>query len=184
MGPEFDIRRHTFQALTRRAPTSNCSSCRPGCSAMLDRSKPPGSVRHRPGGARRSVQGSPPPVDGVSGIELLILAMDVSPHSIPPRLRPDREEVQEPPYTRLLNAIFDNARADIDALAARQNTFVDAIFGEPRVRSMRRAVGTILPYAQIPVARAPFNRPTGGRKVFSAVLIPEIRRSARLRAAP
>jgi len=182
---KFDIRRHIFQAHLD-APGTDEQLFELSArlfAPMLDRNKPLWEMFVIDGleGGRSALLSRVHHclVDGVSGIELLMLVMDVSPNSIPPAPAPPIEkEVQEPPYTRLLNAIFDNARADLDALAARQNTFVDAIFGEPRVRSMRRAVETVLPYAQVPVARAPFNRPlTGGRKVaFSDYSFQEIRR--------
>lgn len=117
-------------------------------------------------------------VDGVSGIELLMLVLDVSPTPIPPPPPPPIEkEPARPPLTRMIEALFENAAADLDRLAAQQLLLVDAIAGEQRVRSMRRALEQSLPYFQVPVARAPFNKPlTGGRTVaFAEYSFQEIR---------
>jgi WS/DGAT/MGAT family acyltransferase len=117
-------------------------------------------------------------VDGVSGIELLMVVMDVSPNPPPPMPAPEIEkEPASPPFMRLMDALLDNASDTIDRVADAQIRMVDALGGTGRSRSLLRAAETILPYAQVPVTRAPFNRPlTGGRKVaFCEFSFQEIR---------
>jgi len=106
-------------------------------------------------------------VDGVSGIELLMVVMDVSPNPPPPMPAPEIEkESASPPFMRLIDALLDNASDTIDRVADAQIRMIDAMGGSRSSRSLLRAVETILPYAQVPVTRAPFNQPlSGGRKV-------------------
>ncbi len=117
-------------------------------------------------------------VDGVSGIELLMIVMDVSPNPPPPIPAPEVEkEPAGPPFMRLVDALLDNACDTIDRLADARLRFVNSMEGGGQSRAVLRAVETIVPYAQVPVTRAPFNRPlTGGRKVaFCEFSFQEIR---------
>ena len=84
---------------------------------------------------------------------------------------------------RLVDALLDTASADLDRLAARSTLNVDIAGGETQVRSIARALETAVPYLQVPMVRAPFNKPLqGGRVVafseFSFQEIRQIRQSA------
>ncbi|MEX0681922.1 MAG: wax ester/triacylglycerol synthase family O-acyltransferase [Dehalococcoidia bacterium] len=117
-------------------------------------------------------------VDGVSGIELLMIMLDVSPTPIPPMPAPEFEkEPPPPPLTRLIDALLDNAKADIDRFAARRSLVLDVAGGETQVRSIARAMETAVPYFQVPVTRAPFNKPLreARRVAFSEFSFAEIR---------
>jgi WS/DGAT/MGAT family acyltransferase len=117
-------------------------------------------------------------VDGVSGIELLMIMLDVSQTPIPPAPAPPIEKHPPAPvFSRFVDAVLDNARADIDRFAARAKMRLDVAGGETQIRSIARALETAVPYFQVPVARAPFNkRFSGGRKVaFSEFSFQEIR---------
>jgi WS/DGAT/MGAT family acyltransferase len=117
-------------------------------------------------------------VDGVSGIELLMVVMDVSPNPPPPLPAPEIEKpAAEPPLTRFLEAILDNASASLDRWADNQVRMLDAIENNARTRSIMRAIETTLPYAQVPVVRAPFNQPMspGRTAAFSEYSFQEIR---------
>ncbi len=117
-------------------------------------------------------------VDGVSGIELLMVILDVSPNPPPPMPAPEIEKpAADSPFLRLMDAILDNASADIDRWANQQKRIIDMLDGGTRTRSLLRAVETTLPYMQVPVVRAPFNQPLSpGRTVaFSEYSFQEIR---------
>jgi WS/DGAT/MGAT family acyltransferase len=107
-------------------------------------------------------------VDGVSGIELLLVTLDVSPDPpatvIPikpyaPRPLPDRA-------TTLLGALCDDAKERLNRWAGLQKSLVDLAMGGDRTgaRNIYRALEMALPYFALPVARAPFNRRLGGKR--------------------
>ncbi|RLC57352.1 MAG: hypothetical protein DRI30_04350 [Chloroflexi bacterium] len=117
-------------------------------------------------------------VDGVSGIELLMIMLDVSADPAPPPPAPEIEK--KPPessFMRVVDALLDNASGDIDRLASRARMGVDIAGGETQVRSISRALETIVPYFQVPMARAPFNRALEPGRVlaFSDFSFQEIR---------
>ncbi len=117
-------------------------------------------------------------VDGVSGIELLMIMLDVSADPAPPPPAPEIEKkLPEPSYMRLVDALLDNVSASIDQMAARATLGLDIAGGETQVRSIVRALETAVPYFQVPMARAPFNKPLSGGRVlgFSEFSFQEIR---------
>jgi diacylglycerol O-acyltransferase / wax synthase len=101
-------------------------------------------------------------VDGVSGIELLMIVLDVSPNPIPP-LPPVNQEPRPsipPAPTRLVDAVFDNVSAELDRWADIQKSAVETIAtGDSRTRTALRSLEANQPYLTNPVARAPFNKP-------------------------
>lgn len=117
-------------------------------------------------------------VDGVSGIELLMLVMDVSPTPVPPMPAPEIEKDEAPPpATRFLEAILDNASESLNQWANRQQALADTVLGDGPGRAIARAMETTLPYLQVPVVRAPFNKPliSQRRVAFSEFSFQEIR---------
>jgi diacylglycerol O-acyltransferase / wax synthase len=101
-------------------------------------------------------------VDGVSGIELLMIVLDVSPNPAPPM--PPANQESRPPIppasTRLVDAVFDNISAEFDRWAEFQKSAVDTIAtGDSRTRTALRSLEANQPYLTNPVARAPFNKP-------------------------
>lgn len=100
-------------------------------------------------------------VDGVSGIELLMIVLDVSAEPMPPQ----PQEIPPPPPipgpVRLFaDAALDTMSQSVDRFADLQNTFADWLTtGADRTRSIGRAIETSRPYMTVPVVRAPFNQP-------------------------
>jgi WS/DGAT/MGAT family acyltransferase len=105
-------------------------------------------------------------VDGVSGIELFMIVMDVS--RDPPPAAPPEEPFQPPALPGetdlFFSALWDNMADGLDRWADYQKSLVDlAIQPDPlTVRRLTRAVETAAPYFATPVQKAPFNKPFSG----------------------
>ena len=107
-------------------------------------------------------------VDGVSGIELLMIVLDVSQDPPPPP--PPPEPFRPPPLpdaiTRLSDALFDRMADSLRTAADTQRALLKALDNPASSRSISRAVETALPYFLRPGQRAPFNAPfSGDRKL-------------------
>lgn len=100
-------------------------------------------------------------VDGVSGIELLMIVLDVSAEPPPPM----KKEIEPPPplpgpLKLFTDALFDTASERLDRWAEAQARVVDWLtVGDDQSRSISRAIETSRPYFTVPVVRAPFNQP-------------------------
>ena len=186
---EFDLSRHIFQVTLEGATDEELYEKAAELFApMLDRDKPLWELYVINGlaGDRSALVSKVHHclVDGVSGIELLMIMLDVAADPPPPPPAPEIEKTPaEPPFMRLVDALLDTASADLDRLAARSTLNVDIAGGETQVRSIARALETAVPYLQVPMVRAPFNKPLkGGRVVafseFSFQEIRQIRQSA------
>lgn len=183
--PNFDIRRH-ISSTRLASPGTDAQLYELGAelfSTMLDRAKPLWEMVLIEGleGDRTALLTKVHHclVDGVSGIELLMLVMDVSPTPIPAAQVPDPEKDEAPPVMeRFFDAILDNMSSSLDGWANRQKRMVEDIGGAGHTRNQLHALETSLPYLQVPVVRAPFNKPlTPGRKVaFSEYSFQEIRK--------
>ncbi len=184
--PDFDIRKHIIEV--RIDP--------PGTDAqllelsaklfapMLDREKPLWEMYLIRGleGDRSAVASKVHHclVDGVSGIEILMIVFDVSAEPPPPM--PPTEEIERGPIpsasSRFVDAIWDNLADGIDRWADQQQRFVDGLAEGPgRGRRIMRAWENTAPYLQRPVDRAPFNKPLKGdrRLAVSEFSFAEIR---------
>ena len=190
--PDFDITRH-IKHLRIDGPGSDAQLMDLAgelFAGVLDRNKPLWEMYLVEGleGARTALVSKVHHclVDGVSGIELLMVVLDVSPSPAPapppPEARP-REPIPSP-MNRLFDAIFDNISVEFDRLAELQKNTAEALLGgESRARTISYAVETALPYFASPGARAPFNKPlTPKRKLacseFSFAEIRAIRQTA------
>lgn len=173
--PNFDLKRH-FMSVKIDPPGTDAQLLELAAKlfeGMLDRNKPLWEMYLVEGlaGPRTALVSKVHHclVDGVSGIELLMIVLDVSPH--PPVPVPPSEPIERTPargpVNRFFDAIFDNAAEQIDRWADSRASAVDAIAtGDTRARTLMRGLETTLPYFTVPVTRAPFNKPlTGERKV-------------------
>jgi diacylglycerol O-acyltransferase / wax synthase len=166
--PDFDIRKHVKRV--RIDPPGNDAQLM-ALSAklfegMLDRNKPLWEIHVVEGleGDRSALVSKVHHclVDGVSGIELLMIVLDVSPDQPSPVAAPNRGPVPEipPAPTRLVDAIFDNIAAELDRIARYTRGAVDAVAtGDGRIRAAMRSMEATQSYLATPVARAPFNKP-------------------------
>jgi diacylglycerol O-acyltransferase len=105
-------------------------------------------------------------VDGVSGIELMMIVLDVSPNPPPPS--PPAEDFQSPPIpdtlTRFSDALFDRLADGLRTTADIQKGVLNTIDDPASARSVGRALETALPYFARPGQRAPFNGPFSGER--------------------
>ncbi len=172
--PDFDISRHIAEVAVEPPGTDARAIELAGqlFAPMLDRGRPLWEMYVLRGleGPRTAVVSKIHHclVDGVSGIELLMIVFDVSPNPPPPPAPPELDRTPMPgPGGRLLDALWDNMAAGIDRVAQLQKAFVDRVLeGDDSGRRIVRALETSIPYFNAPVGRAPFNKPlTSERKL-------------------
>jgi WS/DGAT/MGAT family acyltransferase len=171
--PDFDITRHIMEKRIDAPGTHGQLIELAGTlfSPMLDRNKPLWEIF-----LVRGVEGDRSAlvskvhhclVDGVSGIELLMIILDISPNPptpLPPTEEPERGQIPSA-VSRFFDAIWDNMADGIDRWAEQQRQIVDAVAeGPDRSRRVFRAMETLGPYVRNPVDRAPFNKPLKGDK--------------------
>jgi len=157
--PEFDIRRH-IKEVTIEEPGSDSQLTTLAAhlfAPMLDREKPLWEMYLVHGLERgRSAIVSKVHhclVDGVSGIELLMIVFDVSPNPI--FVQPPEREVPPPipgPAALLADAVWDNLADGIDRAAELQRTLVEsALEGDAR----RRRMHYVLPWSGVGTGTRP-----------------------------
>lgn len=165
--PDFDIHRHIME-VEIESPGTHEQLIELGATLFaekLDRDKPLWEIYLVRGleGDRTAMVSKVHHclVDGVSGIELLMIVLDVSaePAPIEPQELPARPPIPGP--LRLFsNAALDNVSHRLDRFADMQSTLVEWLTaGAERTRAIGRAVETTAPYLTVPVTRAPFNQP-------------------------
>ncbi len=171
--PDFDLRRHV-KRVAIDAPGTDAQLMALGAKlfeGMLDRGKPLWEIYMIEGleGSRTAMLSKVHHclVDGVSGIELLMILLDVSPDPASP-LPPPAVEARPPippATTRFIEAIFDNLTAELERWSDLQKNAVDSIVtGESRTRTALRSLDAAQPYLRNPVVRAPFNKPLTGER--------------------
>lgn len=121
-------------------------------------------------------------VDGVSGIELLMIVMEVS--ADPPPPIPPSEPYAPPPLPdalrRFTDALFDRMSDGLATAANVQKALVNAVDSPAGARSIGRAMESAAPYLRQPMPRAPFNTSfSGGRQLAWAEFSFEELRSIR-----
>ena len=106
-------------------------------------------------------------VDGVGGNQILTTILDLGPNSAP---RVSTKEYvptrRASATTRLLDALWDNARTTVDSFADYQRAAVEMgrSAGADRMRSSLKVLRQTLPEMTRPPRRLPFNRRCGGDK--------------------
>jgi WS/DGAT/MGAT family acyltransferase len=172
--PNFDIRRHIHRL--RIEPPGTDSQLADLAARLyagrLDRGKPlwelymvEGLAGDRTGMIAKTHHCL---VDGVSGIELLMVTLDVS--QSPPPVSPPSEPYDPPAIpdrlTLLTDAMFDNAMEGIQRWSNLQKAFVDVILGGDTrgVRNVAHALEVAIPYFAMPSASAPFTGSFSGKR--------------------
>lgn len=174
--PNFDVRQHIRRLRIEPPGTDSQLADLAGrlYAGRLDRGKPLWEVYMVEGleGGRTGMIAKTHHclVDGVSGIELLTVTLDVS-QDPPPILPPSVPD--EPPSipkrsTLFFDALWDNASEGLGRWANFQKTLVDLTMGGDSngARDVARALAVAIPYFAVPTAPAPFDVPlSGGRKL-------------------
>jgi diacylglycerol O-acyltransferase len=118
-------------------------------------------------------------VDGVSGIELLLACLDLSPQpAAPPEAEPYTPPPLPGPFERVTDAIWDNMSEQMNSLREWQKTVSDP---RPAVRQWSdafRAFRTAMPWLTVPAPRMPFSTTALSnerRAAFSEMSFVEIR---------
>ena len=118
-------------------------------------------------------------IDGVSGIELFMAALDISPEPSPP-------QPEEPPYapdpiagaeTRLADALFHQVDQAVQTLADFQQVLLNPRVRLRRARQTFQALEQLAPLFTQSVPKTPFNAPLSGRRsiAWSEMSFAEIR---------
>lgn len=105
-------------------------------------------------------------VDGVSGVELLMVVLDVSPNPPPPP--PPAEPYAPGPIpdavSRLFDAFWDGLAEALETGTELQRRLLDGLENGAAARNMTRAIEAATPYLFTPMTRAPFNGPFSGER--------------------
>ncbi len=124
-------------------------------------------------------------VDGVGGVELLMVTFDVQENPPVPAEAPPYDPPPPPPrWQRISDAVFSRASEAVDHSASVADWLVDLATGEwSGTRRTLDALGTTLSYMLNPAPKFSFNRPFGGGRRFAFLELPwedarEIRRAA------
>jgi diacylglycerol O-acyltransferase len=166
--PDFDLHRHVMR-VKLDPPGTDAQLLELSArlfEGMLDRNKPLWEIYQVEGieGNRTAMVSKVHHclVDGVSGIELLMIVLDVSPNPAPPPSAPvtNTRPAIPPSTSRLLDAVFDNWAERLDRFSEFQKSTLNSVTtGESQTRTVLRSLEAAQPYMANPVARAPFNKP-------------------------
>jgi WS/DGAT/MGAT family acyltransferase len=179
--PEFDIHRHIIRVTLPRPGTEG--QLRELTSRLirgqLDRSKPLWELYFVEGleGERTALVSKIHHclVDGVSGIELMTVMLDLSPDPpkvIPPASAPDPEPVSRPRL--FFDALFDSVSELLDRAADFQLMLLDAFPGgdRKRISQIANGVSAAFPYATNARDKLPFNGDFSGEREFAWAEVP------------
>ena len=179
--PEFDIRKHVH-SVRIDAPGSDAQLMELApqlFSGMLDRNRPLWEMYLVEGleGPRTALVSKVHHclVDGVSGIGLLMMTLDVSPNPPPPPPPAQSEPPVIPdPATLLSNAVWDRLAEGLDRWAAAQKDLLRLTLrgDDGRAKSIANAAGVALPHMAKPMHRASFNRAISGDRKLACSEFP------------
>ena len=176
----FDIRNHVFE-MTLEGPGSDDQLVRLAskvAEGRLNRDKPLWEINlvHGLSGGRSALLSKVHHclVDGVGGVEMLMIVLDVSPESGPPPVAPASKP--EAPPTRaslLIDALFDNAEESIERWAEWHKGVLDFVEGDlASVNAIRNGLRRALPYFMNEMTPACFNGKFSGRRQIAVTSYP------------
>ena len=165
--PGFDISRHVFETRLDELGTDDqlISLASRLFESRLDRKRPLWEMTlvHGLSGRRTGVISKVHHclVDGVGGVEMLMIVLDVSPTPAPAP-PPESPFEPRPIPSRLslaIDAVFDSAEERVERWASLQRGLVDILIGgdSEGLRTLGRGLRRALPYLTAPVQRAFFN---------------------------
>ena len=165
--PEFDVSRHVFETWLEEpgADQQLVTLASRLFEARLDRNRPLWEMTlvHGLSGGRCAVISKVHHclVDGVGGVEMLMIVLDVSPNASA-ALPPEAPYEPRPMPSRLslaIDALFDSAEERVERWASLQRGLVDIMIGgdSEGLRTLGRGLRRALPYFTAPVQRAFFN---------------------------
>jgi diacylglycerol O-acyltransferase / wax synthase len=105
-------------------------------------------------------------VDGVSGIELLLAVLDLvpDPEPTPAPAQPWQPKAPPSPLESWADAMFDQAGQHFRAFTEFQQRMLEPREQMQRIMKFARALEVVLPAAFKPLAKAPWNKPIGGKR--------------------
>jgi WS/DGAT/MGAT family acyltransferase len=179
--PQFDIRRHIIR-VPLPAPGTDAQLRELTAQlfrGQLDRSKPLWELYFVEGleGERTALVSKIHHclVDGVSGIELMTVMMDVSPNPAPV-IPPASQSDPEPPsrYQLFFDALFDSVSEALDRAADFQLMLADALPGSQRerIRKVAKGLRAAFPYVTRARDKMAFNGDFSGERVLAWAEIP------------
>ncbi len=178
--PNFDIRRHIHRVAIEAPGSDRQLADLAGrlYAGKLDRGKPLWEIYMVEGleGGRTGMIAKTHHclVDGVSGIELLMVTLDLSQDPPPPA---PPEPYEPPPIpdrsTLFFDAIWDNITEGLGQWAGFQKALVDLSMGGDTngARRVGRALEVAIPYFAVPATPAPFGGQFSGKRTLSCAEI-------------
>lgn len=180
--PDFDIGRHVLRTHLEEPGTDRqlISLASRLYERRLDRTRPLWQITlvHGVSGGRTGIISKVHHclVDGVGGVEMLMVVLDVSPDPAPP---PDPEVPYQPrpvpgKASLAIDAMFDSAEERIERWAGLQKGLVDVLLGgDPEgLMTLTRGLRRALPYFAAPVQRAFFNGEFSPKRQIAATSFP------------
>ncbi len=180
--PEFDVSRHVHETHLERPGTDQqlVSLASRVFEVRLDRKRPLWEIAlvHGLSGGRCALVSKVHHclVDGIGGVEMLMVVLDVSPDPAP---APPPESPYEPRpipsrLSLAIDAMFDSAEERVERWAGLQRGLVDMFIGgnSESLRTIGRGLRRALPYFTTPVQRAFFNGEFSPKRQIAATSFP------------
>ena len=179
--PEFDVSNHVFEMNMEPPGTDGqlLALASRLSEGRLDRGKPLWEINvvHGLSGGRSALISKVHHclVDGVGGVEMLMVVLDVSADLAPPS--PPAMPFEPGPLPsrtkRFIDALFDNSAERVDRWAELQRGLLDLLEGNlSSAKAIQAGLQRALPYFTVPVAKACFNGKFSGQRQIAVTSYP------------